>query len=185
MEDVILKRKIYDKMLKWKSTSKRETALLLDGVRRVGKSFIATLFAKKYKAILFGNLNINEGIITENIVAQTLRSNGNKLYFYSRSDTNNRENHMKIDFVISEGRKMMPIEVKSSSFVKHVSLDKFMEKFKGRYNKAYIIYEKDLKKMTKSPIFHYICPCSYSLIRINTLQYDIDQMINRDRTIIF
>ena len=54
-----------------------------------------------YRAILFDKLNINEGMIMENAVAQMLRTNGHKLYFYSRSDSENRENHMEIDFLIT------------------------------------------------------------------------------------
>ncbi len=105
-----------------------------------------------YKAILFDNLSINEGMLMENIVAQTLRRNGHKLYFYSRSDTNHRENHMEIDFLISENKKITPIEVKSSKYQSHSSLDKFQAKFKGRYNTPYILYTKDL--MMKDGILH-------------------------------
>ena len=47
-----------------------------------------------YKAILFDKLNINEGMIMENVVAQMLRCNGHKLYFYSRNDSVCRENQM-------------------------------------------------------------------------------------------
>ena len=54
-----------------------------------------------YRAILFDKLNINEGMLMENIVAQMLRCNGHKLYFYSRNDNEHRENHMEIDFLIS------------------------------------------------------------------------------------
>ena len=50
-----------------------------------------------YKSILFDHLNINEGMLMENIVAQMLRRNGHKLYFYSRNDPSNRENHMERD----------------------------------------------------------------------------------------
>ena len=105
-----------------------------------------------YKAILFDNLNINEGMLMENIVAQTLRFNGHKLYFYSRNDTEHRENHMEIDFLISEGKKISPIEVKSSKYQTHSSLDKFIAKFKGRYSQPYILYTKDLNM--KDGILH-------------------------------
>ncbi len=64
----------------------------------------------------------------ENVVAQMLRCNGHKLYFYSRCDKGNRENHMEIDFIISEGKKVSPIEVKSSNYNFHSSLDKFRKK---------------------------------------------------------
>lgn len=105
-----------------------------------------------YKAILFDNLNINEGMLMENIVAQTLRFNGHKLYFYSRSDTEHRENHMEIDFLISEEKKISPIEVMSSKYQTHSSLDKFIAKFKGRYSQPYILYTKDLSM--KDGILH-------------------------------
>lgn len=58
-----------------------------------------------YRSILFDKLNINEGMLIENIVAQMLRHKRERLYFYSRSDTHNRENHMEIDFLITKGKK--------------------------------------------------------------------------------
>lgn len=61
-----------------------------------------------YRAILFDKLNINEGMLMENIVAQMLRRSGHKLYYYSRSDSANRENHMEIDFLITENKKISP-----------------------------------------------------------------------------
>lgn len=97
-----------------------------------------------YKAILFDKLNINEGMFAENIVAQTLRCNGHKLYFYSRSDNLNRENHMEIDFLITDGKKISPIEVKSSNYKSHSSLDKFNAKFSSKLGKSYILYPKDV-----------------------------------------
>lgn len=105
-----------------------------------------------YRAILFDKLNINAGMIMENIVAQMLRTNGHKLYFYSRSDTDNRENHMEIDFLITEGKKIAPIEVKSSNYTSHSSLDKFRNKFSSKIGNSYILYSKDV--MIKDGIIH-------------------------------
>ena len=105
-----------------------------------------------YRAILFDKLNINEGMIMENIVAQMLRTNGHKLYFYSRSDTDNRENHMEIDFLITEGKKIAPIEVKSSNYTSHSSLDKFRNKFSSKIGNSYILYSKDV--MIRDGIIH-------------------------------
>ena len=105
-----------------------------------------------YRAILFDKLNINEGMIMENIVAQMLRTNGHKLYFYSRSDTDNRENHMEIDFLITEGKKIAPIEVKSGNYTSHSSLDKFRNKFSSKIGNSYILYSKDV--MNKDGIIH-------------------------------
>ena len=105
-----------------------------------------------YKAILFDKLDINEGMIMENVVAQMLRRNGHKLYFYSRTDKEHRENHMEIDFLITEKKKIAPIEVKSGSYRSHSSLDKFRSKFSSKLSNAYILYTKDL--MVKDNIIH-------------------------------
>ena len=105
-----------------------------------------------YKAILFDRLDINEGMILENAVAQMLRTNGHKLYFYSRCDKENRENHMEIDFLITEGKRIAPIEVKSGNYRSHASLDKFSTKFASKIGNAYILYTKDV--MEKDGILH-------------------------------
>ena len=105
-----------------------------------------------YKAILFDKLDINEGMIMENIVAQMLRRNGHKPYFYSRSDSKNRENHIEIDFLITEKKKIAPIEVKSAGYRSHSSLDKFRKKFSHKIGISYILYPKDV--MEKDGIWH-------------------------------
>ena len=97
-----------------------------------------------YRAILFDKLNINEGMLMENIVAQMLRYNGHKLYFYSRNDNEHRENHMEVDFLISENKKIAPIEVKSANYRSHSSLDKFRRKFSNNIGNSYILYSKDV-----------------------------------------
>lgn len=105
-----------------------------------------------YRAILFDKLSINEGMIMENVVAQMLRCNGHKLYFYSRYDSNHRENHMEIDFLISEGKKIAPIEVKSGNYKSHSSLDKFRSRFSTNISKSYILYPKDV--IEKDDVLH-------------------------------
>ena len=105
-----------------------------------------------YKAILFDKLNINEGMLMENIVAQMLRRNGHKLYFYSKNDPRKRENHMEVDFLITQSKKIAPIEVKSGDYRSHSSLDKFNKKFSANVGNSYIVYQKDL--MIKDGIIH-------------------------------
>ena len=105
-----------------------------------------------YRAILFDKLDINEGMILENAVAQMLRRNGHKLYFYSRSDSENRENHIEIDFIISAGKKISPVEVKSGNYRSHASIDKFKKKFSSKIGTPYILYTKDV--MEKDGILH-------------------------------
>lgn len=105
-----------------------------------------------YKAILFDKLNINEGMLIENIVAQMLRHKRERIYFYSRSDSRHRENHMEIDFLVAEGKKISPIEVKSGDYRSHASLDKFRRHFSSVIGNSYILYTKDV--MIKDGIIH-------------------------------
>jgi len=105
-----------------------------------------------YRAILLDKLSINEGMLMENVVAQSLRYNGYKLYFYSRSDPVNRAKTMEIDFLIKIDKKINPIEVKSSAYRAHSSLDKFKTKFSKSLGDAYILYTKDI--MIKEGTIH-------------------------------
>ena len=99
-----------------------------------------------YKQILNDNLSINEGMLFENAIAQSLVSNGYSLYFYTKYNKEKHRNDMEIDFVISKGNKInpkiYPIEVKSSK----KSLDKFIETYYQRIGQAYIIHTKNLVK---------------------------------------
>ena len=105
-----------------------------------------------YRAILFDKIHINEGMILENAVAQALRASGHHLFFYSRTDTDNRQNHMEIDFLIVKKKKVSPIEVKSASYRNHSSLDKFRAKYSKNIGEPYIIYTKDI--MVRDGITH-------------------------------
>ena len=105
-----------------------------------------------YRAILLDELNINEGMLIENIVAQTLKRNGHNLFFYSRNDPKSRSNTMEIDFLISKNMKICPIEVKSSAYRPHSSLDKFRAKFSRTLGDAFILYTKDV--MVKDGVIH-------------------------------
>lgn len=120
----------------------------------VTQTFMDRAFTENefYKAILFDKIDVNEGMLMENIVAQMLRRNGHKLFFYSRADNIHRENHMEIDFLISKEKKISPIEVKSGNYRSHASLDKFRKKFSHKLGTSYILYPKDV--MEKDGIWH-------------------------------
>ena len=105
-----------------------------------------------YRAILFDKLHINEGMILENAVAQALRASGHRLFFYSRVDSDNRQNNIEIDFLIIRKNKVSPIEVKSASYRFHSSLDKFNKKISKTIGELYIVYTKDI--MVKENITH-------------------------------
>lgn len=98
-----------------------------------------------YRSILLDKLNVNEGMIMENFVAQSLRSLGYSLYFYSANDDENRMNDMEVDFIIAQGDKLNPIEVKSGEYNRHSSIDKFKAKFKKKVGTRYVLHTKDLK----------------------------------------
>ena len=105
-----------------------------------------------YKAILFDKLHINEGMILENAVAQSLRASGRRLYFYSRVDPVNRQNNIEIDFLVIRKNKVSPIEIKSASYRYHSSIDKFKNKFTNTIGESFILYTKDI--MVKDMITH-------------------------------
>lgn len=104
-----------------------------------------------YKKILFDKLTFNEGMILENIVAQTLISNNRKLYFFSRTDRENSMETMEIDFLISDNKitskhNIIPIEVKSGERYTFSSLNKLVTKYKEYLSTPIIIHTKDLKQ---------------------------------------
>jgi uncharacterized protein len=97
-----------------------------------------------YQKLLNDKLDANLGYVYENAVAQALASSGNKLFYYTWP-TDDRHNY-EIDFLLSRGFKIWPLEVKSSGYKTHKSLDEFCQKFSGRISGRYFIYTKDLKK---------------------------------------
>ena len=105
-----------------------------------------------YRAILLDRMNVNEGMLAENVVAQMLRAAGHQLFFYSRSDSRTRANTMEIDFLVPRGRKICPVEVKPGRYQRHASLDKFTVRFGKRLGQSYILYGKDV--MEKDGIIH-------------------------------
>lgn len=98
-----------------------------------------------YEKLLADKLSADLGYVYENVVAQMLKARGHELYYYTWPS--NTSNHLyEIDFILSRGTKIEPIEVKSSGYKTHRSLDLFCDKFSSRINKRYIIYTKDLRK---------------------------------------
>ena len=106
-----------------------------------------------YKALIFDKLGANLGMVMENAVAQMLVANGHGLHFHEfeyaerKADgTRGRLKKYEIDFLLVRGRRICPIEVKSSSYRTHKSLDKFFEKYDVRANERYVLYTKDLQR---------------------------------------
>ena len=99
-----------------------------------------------YEHLLSDKLAANLGYLYENIVAQMLVASGNKLFYHTWPTESGKHNY-EADFLLSRGTKIMPIEVKSSSYKTHVSLDEFCAKYPSRItNERYLVYTKDYAK---------------------------------------
>jgi predicted AAA+ superfamily ATPase len=89
-------------------------------------------------------------MLMENVVAQMLVASGRKLYFYSRSDGDNRQETMEIDFLIAKSKlarknNVSPIEVKSGKRIRHASLDKFRRKFSDYLAEPLLFHDGDVR----------------------------------------
>lgn len=98
-----------------------------------------------YEKLLSDKLGVNLGYVYENVVAQILATNGHALYYYTFLNEKTKHNY-EIDFLLSKKNKICPIEVKSSGYGTHKSLDAFAEKYSGRILEKYLVYTKDLKR---------------------------------------
>jgi predicted AAA+ superfamily ATPase len=98
-----------------------------------------------YEKLLNDKLSTNMGYVYENVVAQMLRATGKQLYYHTIPTDNKK--YYEVDFLIADGYKVSPIEVKSSGYKTHASLDAFCQKFSGRIEHKYLIYTKDLQRI--------------------------------------
>ena len=98
-----------------------------------------------YQKLLSDKLSADLGYVYENIVAQMLVAAGNRLFYHTWPTENGKHNY-EIDFLLSRGNKICPIEVKSSGYKTHASLDAFQKKFSKRIGNRYLVYPKDLRK---------------------------------------
>lgn len=98
-----------------------------------------------YEKLLNDKLDTDLGYLYENIVAQMLYATGKKLFYYSFSKEKSSHNY-EIDFLIANKNKICPIEVKSSGYKTHSSIDAFSNKFSSKIGQKYLIYTKDLRK---------------------------------------
>lgn len=98
-----------------------------------------------YEKLLSDNLSVNLGYIFENVVSQMLIAKGNKLFYYTFPNET-QTNSYEVDFLINDGAKVIPLEVKSSGYKTHASLDAFCAKYSSRVSKSYLVYAKTLSK---------------------------------------
>ena len=106
--------------------------------------------ADLYRKLMFDKLEVNEGMLVENIVAQMLRAAGHKLYFFSNSSRTSVEDRMEIDFLIAKPvttsrHNISPIEVKSGQRYTLNSLRKCIAKYGSQLSTPYVLHDKDVK----------------------------------------
>ena len=117
-----------------------------------------------YRKILLDKLEMNSGMIVENIVAQMLRTAGHKLFFYSNASMTDKDSRMEIDFLIAKSKittrhNISPIEVKSSVRYTLTSLRKCIAKYGSYLSTAYVIHPADLKEEDNIVFLPlYMCP---------------------------
>lgn len=107
-----------------------------------------------YRQLLSDKLSADLGYVYENAIAQQLRSAGNELFYYTfkkdlseeKEETGSSSQTYKVDFLLSRKDKVCPIEVKSSGYKSHKSLDEFQKKYASRILHRYLLYTKDLRK---------------------------------------
>ena len=98
-----------------------------------------------YEKLLSDKLSKNLGYVYENVVAQMLKATGVELYYHTFPTEKGNHNY-EIDFLLPDGDKVCPIEVKSSSYRTHASLDAFFQKYHAQIKRQFLIYTKDLRK---------------------------------------
>ena len=103
-----------------------------------------------YQKLMFDKLEVDEGMLVENVVAQMLKAAGNGLFFYSNYDKENAENRMQVDFliqkeVVTSRHHISPIEVKSGTNYTLTSIKKCLKKFGPYLSTPYVLHTKDVE----------------------------------------
>lgn len=104
-----------------------------------------------YKKLLLGKLEVNMGMIMENVVAQMLTAAGHKLYFYANSSRENAAARMEIDFLTAKSKagnrhNISPIEVKSGKNYTLTSLRKFRTRYAEQTCTCYVLHTGDVRE---------------------------------------
>ena len=108
-----------------------------------------------YDKLMSDKLPTNLGYVYENIVAQMLTASGNPLFYHTWPSETSNHNY-EVDFLLSRGTKLWPLEVKSSGYRTHKSLDEFCRRFSDRIGNRYLVYTKDYGKDAETvllPVF--------------------------------
>lgn len=111
------------------------------------KSFVENTI---YQKLLLDKLPANLGYVYENMVAQILVTGGDRLFYHTWPKDD--KHYYEVDFLLSRGSKLCPLEVKSSTNKSHASLDEFCRKYSSRISRRYLICSKDFQKDTQTSI---------------------------------
>ncbi len=117
-----------------------------------------------HRRLLLDKIEVNKGMLVENLAAQMIVASGHKLYFHSESDACHAENRMEIDFLLAKSRltrrhNILPVEIKGGTNVTHASLDKFRKKYAQWCGEAFLFSDRDVHVdggLTYLP--HYMLP---------------------------
>ena len=94
--------------------------------------------------VMQGELDINEGALTENFVAAELRKHGHKLHYYDR------KSRQELDFLLAENNKVIIIEVKSGEYYKrHASVDTALREQSEKIGKVMVMNKFNYEKTEK------------------------------------
>jgi len=104
-----------------------------------------------YQKLMFDKLEVDEGMLVENIVAQMLKASGKELFFYSNYDKEEAENRMQVDFLIQKEvvtlrHNISPIEVKSSTGYTLTSIQKCVRKFGQYLSTPFVLHTNDVER---------------------------------------
>lgn len=95
-----------------------------------------------YNRILADKLSVDLGYVFENAVAQMIRSCGHTLYYSTFFNRKDNKKYYEVDFLLTKRNKLIPIEVKSSGYKTHKSLDEFCRKYSERVDYPMMVYTK-------------------------------------------
>lgn len=107
--------------------------------------------AEIYEKIRIGKLEGNIGMIVENMIAQMLRANRHKLYYYATPKDVVADARMEIDFLIAKDKitsrhNICPIEVKSGRHpFSLLSLQKFKQRYGEQLHTPFVLSDKDVQ----------------------------------------
>lgn len=134
-----------------------DTGLLLSQVMRATPEVGDEL----QRALVTGRLGVNLGMVMENAVAQALVATGHELHFHAfEQQGDGRPTPYEVDFLLVRGRRVCPVEVKSSGYRRHASLDQFVHKYGVGGAESYVLTPKDLSRegnLTYAPLYMAMC----------------------------